>query len=295
MNQKTKVEIISTLTLLEELKLTIDSITQASIDDKGVYGCALRASVAKSFEFACFAYQDPPPTYGFFITATLRGICEDLITFTFLETLSETDRNDAIGLLMSANIAEGLSAQKEFFNLNRPWQPIVEPPTQKTDTEKKLRDLSSKLGWTGKQAWPTVWYMAKATNLNSLYVYLYSSTSKWVHFSPQILLRMGWGGSRDNVGNHTDWKFTTKNFSQYYVEFNRVYSLMLLLKLFDGPAESILPDITQKIISKLKEQLNDPIRWPETVTFEELNLESPSSLSRVFQRIAHENSANEKR
>lgn len=120
MNQKTAAETLSVLTLLEKLKITIDSITRATIHDKGVYGCALRASIAKSFEFTCLAYQDPPPTHGFFITATLRGICEDLITFTFLETLSEDERNDALSLLMSTNIAEGLNAQSEFFSLNRP-------------------------------------------------------------------------------------------------------------------------------------------------------------------------------
>ena len=194
MNQKTAAETLSVLTLLEKLKITIDSITRATIHDKGVYGCALRASIAKSFEFTCLAYQDPPPTHGFFITATLRGICEDLITFTFLETLSEDERNDALSLLMSTNIAEGLNAQSEFFSLNRPWQPVVQPPKlKKADTEKKLRALSAKLGWTGRQAWPTVWYMAKAANLHALYNYLYSATSKWVHFSPHILLRMGWG------------------------------------------------------------------------------------------------------
>ena len=78
------------------------------------------------------------------------------------------------------------------------------------------------------------------------------------------------------------------NFSQYYIEFNQVYSLMLLLKLVRGPAGSLLPVTTQKLINTLENRLNEPIRWPEAVTFEELNLESPGSIMRILLRSAHE-------
>lgn len=282
-------EAATTRALLDELKVTVDDIARATIREKGIYGCALRASVAKSFEFTSLAHQDPPPAHGFFITATLRGICEDLITFTFLEALSEDERNEAISLLMSANIAEGVDAQSKFFGLNRPWQPVVQPPKQrKTNAEQKLRALSARLGWTGKQSWPTVWHMAKIANLHALYTYLYSATSKWVHFSPQILLRMGWGGARDDVGDQTEWTFTTANFCQYYVEFNQVYSLLLLLRLLRGPAAKLLPDIAQKVVAALENRLNELIRWPEAVTFEELNLEGPGSIMRILLRAAHD-------
>jgi hypothetical protein len=68
--------------LLDVLKRTVNDICHATIHEEGIYGCALRASIAKSFEFASLSYQEPPPAHGFFITATLRGICEDLIAFT---------------------------------------------------------------------------------------------------------------------------------------------------------------------------------------------------------------------
>lgn len=191
--------------LLDVLKRTVNDICHATIHEEGIYGCALRASIAKSFEFASLSYQEPPPAHGFFITATLRGICEDLIAFTFLSSLSEGKRNEAAALLMEINVADGVRAQSEFFQANRPWQPVVQPLKQKReDAEQKLRALSAKLGWTGRQPWPTVWHMAKVANLHALYAYLYSTTSKWVHFSPHVLLRMGWGGTKDDVGRHTD-------------------------------------------------------------------------------------------
>lgn len=290
MTQKKQNKNTSTiLDLLDELRIAVDDIAHATIREKGIYGCVLRASVVKSYEFTSLAYQDPPPEHAFFITATLRGICEDLIAFTFLEGLSKNERNEALTLLMELNIAEGIDAQSDFFSQNRPWQPVVQSRTKnQEDAKEKLRLLSTKLGWTGRQAWPTVWYMAKETQLHALYSYLYSTTSKWVHFSPQILLRMGWGGKKDEVGDHTEWTFTTSNFSQYYSEFNQTYSLLLLLRIICGPAEKLIPYKTQKIVAKLEDCLNEPLRWPEAVTYEELNLESPSSFMRILIRASHD-------
>lgn len=279
----------STNDLLDGLQPIVSEITRATIGEKGIFGCALRASIAKSYEFTSLAYQEPPPAQGFFITATLRGICEDLIVFTFLDGLGADERNKALSLLMSLNLAEGVKAQSEFFAAMRPWQPVVQLSKNNSDKEQELRALSAKLGWKGRQAWPTVWYMAKAASLHTLYSYLYSATSKWVHFSPHILLRMGWGGdTMDDLGDHTEWAFTTANFAQYYVEFNQTYSLMLFLQLLRGPASSLLPDSTQGTISALQSKLNEPLRWPEAVTFEELNLQSPKAFTRVLYRAAHD-------
>lgn len=145
-------EAATTRALLDELKVTVDDIARATIREKGIYGCALRASVAKSFEFTSLAHQDPPPAHGFFITATLRGICEDLITFTFLEALSEDERNEAISLLMSANIAEGVDAQSKFF-----WSesPVAACSTTSKAKEDKCRAKATSIiskAWVDGQA-----------------------------------------------------------------------------------------------------------------------------------------------
>jgi hypothetical protein len=274
--------------LLDDLQPIVSETTRATIGEKGIFGCALRASIAKSYEFTSLAYQEPPPAHGFFVTATLRGICEDLIVFTFLDGLGAEERNKALSLLMSLNLAEGIRAQSEFFADMRPWQPVVQPSKKNSDKEQELRALSGKLGWKGRQPWPTVWHMAKAASLHPLYSYLYSATSKWVHFSPHILLRMGWGGNTlDDLGDHTEWTFTTANFAQYYVEFNQIYSLMLFLQLLRGPASSLLPDSAQGTISALQSKLDEPLRWPEAVTFEELNLQGPKFVMRALYRAAH--------
>lgn len=275
-------------TLLDELRPTVSGATKASIRGVGIYGCALRAAVAKSFEFAAVVHRDPPPDHGFFITSTLRGLCEDLIVLSFVEPLSPADRNEAVALLMAKNVADGIAAQSAFFKSERPWQPVLQPPTTtSTDTEAQLRDLAKTLGWKGRQPWPSVWFMAKASSLAPLYSYIYAATSKWVHFSPHILLRMGWGGTPDDVGDATEWSFTTSNFSQYYAEFNQTYSLMLLLLLVRGPAADIIPSDAVSTVESLQTHLDNPLRWPEDVTFEEMNLKGPGSLQRILLRAAH--------
>jgi hypothetical protein len=130
--------------------------------------------------------------------------------------------------------------------------------------------------------------MAKASSLAPLYSYIYAATSKWVHFSPHILLRMGWGGTSDDVGDDTEWSFTTSNFGQYYTEFNQVYALMLLLHLVRGPAANIIPSDAASTVEALQSHLDNPLRWPEDVTFEEMNLKGPGSLHRILLRAAHE-------
>lgn len=273
---------------LSRLESAIKEIRKVSIDEVGMYGCTLRAALVKGSEFASVANLKEPPPHSFFLTATLRGVCEDLIVLTFLSGLSLEDKNHALCLLIQSNLDEGISSQADFFAQERPWQPVLKPKSEAENSKNmELRTLARKLGWTGKQPWPSVWYMAKAGSLESVYRFLYSATSKWVHFSPQILLRMGWGGSKDDIGRHTEWEFTTTHFSQYYAEFNQIYSILLLLKLLRGPAEKIVPAKTTGDIEGLEHYLSNILRWPEAVTFEELNLQSPNPMMRIALRVAH--------
>ena len=57
----------------------------------------------------------------------------------------------------------------------------------------------------------------------------------------------------------------------------------------------IIKDLTPYVLSDaasmllaLKGQLDGPLRWPEDVTYEEMNLKGPGSLQRILLRAAHE-------
>jgi hypothetical protein len=231
-----------------------------------------------------------PPAHGFFITATLRGICEDLIVLTFLTRFAENDRNRAASLLALTQIAEGIGAQREFFTTARPWQPVLDTePVDVAKAEAELRQMARERGWTGAKPWPSVWFMAKESSLVHVYRYFYSATSKWVHFSPHVLLRMGWGGRKEGkLGDETEWTFSTANFKQYYSEFNHVNSVYLLLLLLRGPGASLVPEKALSILTSIDDELHDILRWPEAVTFEEMNLRGPHPLTRMLLKATND-------
>jgi len=181
---------------------------------------------------------------------------------------------------------EGLAAQEEYFSEERPWQPIVLNKASAEVLDKQLRTISMSLGWTGRSAWPSVSFMAKQSSLTSIYNFFYSATSKWVHFSPHILTRMGWGGSEEDNSLDTEWHFAKSNFAGYYAEFNRVYSAQLFARLLKGPANTLLDTQTEKAVNDLMEVIQSQLRWPELVTYEELNLEGPSTALRIVLRAA---------
>lgn len=91
---------------------------------------------------------------------------------------------------------------------------------------------------------------------------------EWVHFSPHLLLRMGWGSSPGDLNDNTEWHFTTAYFVRYYTEFNQTYALFLLLRILRDPASSLVSTESSGILDRLLERLDEQLRWPEIVTFE---------------------------
>lgn len=283
--------------VLLRMKRQIAQMNIANFNKDGLFRCVVRASLIKAYEFSMCSHRKQVEPY--FQMATLRGICEDIITLSFLVPLS--NRDDVIGAIMDANIAEGLHVQTAFFGKLRAWQPIVkEVPTYKIKCETKLADIAKEHGWKkgGQPKMPSVRKMALDSGLIDLYEFFYSTSSKLVHFSPHVLMRMGWGTPEQgrNVSKDTDWSFSTKNFTEYYVEFNRTYSTFLFLLL----ARKFLNEFSEfekmtNLLDSLEAQLNSKIRWPEVVTHEELNHKAPGSLWRILLRAQYytENSKSE--
>jgi Family of unknown function (DUF5677) len=281
--------------LVANLEIQVLTRGNGSFTTDGLFRCVVRAAMVKATEFAKTAgiAQAEP----FFLTATLRGICEDLIVLSFISGFD--DRDEIVHALNENNVAEALRRQRVFFIAERPWQPVI------TDVDghlekvaANLKDIAKRHGWKrrGQPTFPTVREMAKQRGLLPLYEFMYAATSQWVHCTPHLLLRMGWsnGQTGRTVSDETNWSFSTKHFKKYYAEFNRVYSAYLLTLLL----RQFLDDFEQKqevseLLDKLVIELNGIIRWPELVTHEELNLEPPGVLMRFLLRAQAEESENE--
>lgn len=232
---------------------------------------ALICAYSKSIGFAVEIENSTFENKAFWVSSTLRSICEDLITLSFIDKNFHDKADEIIKLELSIEAKKSLEAQEEFYSKYRPQQPIIKPKDSSSDPEEKLR-LIYKDYIQGKRPYkPSAWAMAKDQDLEVLYTYLYHATSRFVHFSPNTLLKMAWYDP-ENEESQCDPNF----FSNYYYQFVKFYSVQLLSSLINRfPEKIIIEDMLKKSIKERLAEANSIQRWPELVTFEELNVDSP--------------------
>jgi|SRR5579871_386954 len=237
--------------------------------DKSVFRFCVQAAYVKSLEFNLAVSAKGNYNDAFFAVASLRGICEDLIALSYINTLEESDRSDVAMLYMQLTLQAHVIAQMDYFKENKPSQSVIKKtvwsPTVRTEVERKLRQFGQKYSW-GSRTFHSVSHMATQARLVKLYNYLYHATSDFVHFSPHVLLRMGWGDGKSY------FNFSTRQFSDYYRDFAPFYGTVLFLE-FHKRLSSIVSfaghvDIEMK---ELKKAVKQTARWPEIVTLEEMN------------------------
>jgi hypothetical protein len=265
----------SRLQLLREIEPFIQKTAKATTRLKGhEFVNCLRGSLSKSFEFCLEAHQGRTNRIAFFLVPSLRSICEDLVVLSYLGKMSSADRNGFVSLLIQHEMVAKLDAQSKFFKLARPEQPVIQPGTiDKKKIEDSIRQIWKRNGWTGlTSSWmPTVRQIAEKNHidvLTTLYDYIYRLTSGAVHFNPGLLLRTGWGKPIP--------RFSPKNFSKYYVAYARTYGLFLFCCYFELFGRFLRPDKSvSALVTELRLALLSEFRWPEMITFEELNFRPP--------------------
>lgn len=262
-------------TRLKQLRPFIGKFSRGKMG-RGLFfdGC-LRASFAKSYELCVEAYSPRKNRIAFFLVPTLRSICEDLIILGYISRLEKADREELTGLLTQHEVETRLESQARFFKTARPDQPVLTWQGEDIKaTQDAIRQIWKRNGWPGlNQAWmPPVRQIAEKHHLDlltTLYDYLYRLTSGMVHFNPQVLLRSGWGGP-------PTYQYSPKNFDRYYLAFARIYGMLLFCLYFELFERYLRAGakVRSAILEIREDLLLDP-RWPEIVTFEEMNLKPP--------------------
>ena len=244
--------------------------------DKLFVAC-LKASFVKAFEFACIC-TTINIDHTFFVVPALRSITEDLIYLRFFSTLAEGDREKLVEHLIAMQVNDKLASQRDFFGAIRPFQRVLSP-LDPTASERIIRDgravWKSQGFWEGLDRYgkPSARRIAtriSPTFLSVMYDYMYNLTSSTVHFNPLSLLRSGWG---PDVTHAT---FSTKNMSHYHFRNCQIYGGMLFclyLELFDDYIQ--LDSDETSILMEYRRSLFLEPRWPEMVTFEEMNQPLP--------------------
>lgn len=234
----------------------------------------LRASLSKSYELCVEAFRSSRRPAAFFLVPTLRSICEDLIVLAYIARISNSDRDRLCILMMNHEIGTRFKSQAEFFRVARPDQPILSSEVDLRPLRDEMRSIWQRNGWPNlKNEWmPPIRQMAEKYHvdlLSTLYEFMYRLTSGMVHFNSQALLRSGWG-------TPPTFHFSPRNFDIYYRNYARIYGMLLFCLYFELFEDELAVDPKViAIVSWIKEALLMEPRWPEAVTFEEMNQPFP--------------------
>ncbi len=263
---------------LVEIEPFIARARQSDLKNDGPLLACLKASLAKAFDFAVFAENDAEERTAFFSMGSLRSICEDLILLKFISAFNPSDQGAAIMGMMSGTFSRSLREQETFFSLFRPGQHVIGAPSSanpdKVSQEKLMTALWKRNGFpiTRGGKIPATEQMARKIGrgtVDVLYGYMYRLTSESVHFSPRSLLRTGWGQVE---GGNAMMTFAPKNYGRYFLAYCRIYGTLLLTIYIEFFGSLLaVPETTLLSFKNLRRALAIHPRWPEMITYEELN------------------------
>ena len=154
---------------------------------------------------------------------------------------------------------------------------------------KEIISIWKKLGWSRGR--PSTRDLADRAGLLELYDFLYAATSRIVHFTPQSLLRMGWcnipGTDPSTIDDSDKFSYSLSHFTGYHAQFTRFYGARLFLDIYES-FRARFPDneTVLSAVSILQSELEGLNRWPEVVTFEEMNIPFEEGIER-FMAIKH--------
>lgn len=272
--------------LIDGLESAIKAIGYRNVKEVGFYKTTLSAALVKSYEFMKLSANHDNESKVYFTLGSLRGICEEFIVLSFLKDLEPMERDKVVEVSMNLKVQESLRRQKSFFARERVFQPIIQPVDNSEDLiakfKQELKDVGERTeAWSKKTPMPKIHKMAEDLDLGDFYQYFYTLSSETVHFNPRMLLRMGWS-EKDDMEN---FQFSTDNFSQYYREYGLVYSTLLFIRFTNQFHEIMnLSSDVMELVNELEKKLEARLRWPEPVTFEEMNEEGPTEFLRIMYK-----------
>ena len=180
----------------------------------------------------------------------LRTACEERIWLAYLHSLSDDAGDTLVSSMVRLEASRIVGAQQQYFGkkkmkrLGFPKQFVDAQAANRDEAKQNLARLGKSLGWQAEPGdLPSTGWLASKVGLSQLYDFVYSATSKGVHFSPSELFRSGWTASEPN----TPVQFLANAYTTYRAEFGLYWLGVLLLEtLVDliehGPLGERLPD-----------------------------------------------------
>ena len=273
--------------LSETLSLRLDALRPfvertATLDFSGdyIFSSCLRSSLTRTFEFVDLVTKGNPD-HAFFLVPALRGITEDIIYFAFLEKFPHEVRERVISHMMQLEVHQRINDQVHFFRTFRPFQPVFSAEIIDIATMKReLRTFWRENGWPQlKRDTPPTREIAQQTVpgiLEQVYDFIFRLTSSTVHFNPEQLLRLGWGSIGPEEDVVLNSRFSSRHMGHYHQAKCLVYGCYLLCLYFELFEERLQANQTDlEAVQQLRKHIWREFRWPEMVTFEEMNQAVP--------------------
>ncbi len=201
-------------------------------------------------------------TEGYAGVSLLRPACEELIWAKYLTQLDDGDANELLVCLSRKEILDALKAQDGRIGRARTkelglLQQLEAGTNAQSMIRSKLSNVGRKLGWDKRTVDssmpPSTQFLARKTQLTSLYNFLFHASSRYVHFSVSELLRRAWGTPEEIT-------IRSANFGDYWSAFALAWGHKLLSDTYlviheSLEADGVLnPEIDgTKIISAYKE------------------------------------------
>ena len=251
------------------------------------YKSVLRAAFTKCFEFNYFISRPKELKNPFFLLGTLRSICEDLISLSYLKSLKAKDREELISFNLEFDIIKNLIVQERFFNKYNSGQIVVRPDQFADEDYCHFVDNKpinkKQAAAKGYKLYPSVFQMAKEAGYIDLYTYLYYATSSLVHFRADVLLKLGWNKDLEDKKQNI-FRYSVSNYSEYYSEFNLVYGGLMFCEFVLKFNKDI--NLSKHLLSETKyfKDSFDLFDWPEIMTHDHMNFRQPSDLKKQLRR-----------
>ncbi len=267
---------------LDPLRSFVERTAVVQFPMEELFSTCLKASFVSTFKLVDFVSKQNSDI-AFFLPPALRRPIEDIIYFRFISKLDceEEEREKIMGDMMALETAKNLGTQERFFGKFRPFQPILSKADiniKKAQVKDSVRSFWKRNGWPNlpkKRVSPEIIEIAKKSDpglLDVIYGYIYRLMSSTVHFNPQILLRSGWGSS---VLEET--VVSPANMGPYYLAVSQIYGSYILCLYFEFFDQFLQPNQEEKeAIKELRKHLLSIFRWPEIVTYEEMNKPIPN-------------------
>ena len=272
-------------TKISRLQPLVNRRATVEFNPRNKFSWCLTSAFTKAFEFVELASR-PDQHNAYFLTASLRSITEEIIFLRFIFKFPDEDREFVIGHLVDLEVIEEVKRQTAFFGTFRPFQPVLSGEhVEENRLKEELRDFWRKNGWPNfnrrdSPIVPPTRQIAEKSGeglLEIVYDFIFRLSSMAVHFNPRILLSLGWG---DIKGSAT---FSSRNMGHYHQELIQVYGTYLFCLYFELFQEQIgLDEKEKEAVADVRNYLQKIPRWPEMVTFEEMNLPVPDIQARKW-------------